>query len=84
MRYRLALFEKSAELTETLFFALRKSLCLSASEFGIFSEKESVRKVVDSLSTSKPFRELFRFLFGGTKRKERSRSSFYFQTTTKI
>jgi hypothetical protein len=70
MHHRLALFEKSAELTGTLFFALRKSLCLSKSELGIFSEKESVRKVPDSLSGSKPFRELFRFLFCGVKRKE--------------
>ncbi len=51
----MALFEKSAELTVTLFFALRKSLCLSVASakgvkkkatcFAFFSRRYTKRKV---------------------------------------
>ena len=52
--------------------SVKKITLSERSELGIFRKGMSVRKEPDSLSGSKPFRELFRFLFGGTKRKERS------------
>jgi len=71
-------FQTSAEPNGMFIIALRKSLCLSVSELGIFSEKEYAVRAADSLSGCdqrkcprvKPFEELFRFLFGGVKRKE--------------
>jgi hypothetical protein len=68
MRHRFALFQTSAELTGTLFVSLRKSRCLSASELGIFSEKESVRKVVGSYRPRSLFESFFAYFFCGVKK----------------
>jgi len=63
MRHRLALFRKICRADCNSLFRVKKITLSERSELGIFSEKESVRKVVDSTSTSKPFRELFCLLF---------------------
>jgi hypothetical protein len=78
MRYRLALFEKSAELPATLFYALKKSLCLSVSELGIFSEKESVRKVVGSHRPRSRFESFFVSFLAEQKGKSVSDKSHSF------